>query len=224
MRTISKPSGLPIFSETPTGDSVVTRLFAEDPWRRAIAWPQGFGAGLVHRVDVTTSGALLVADTLDELRYLRAWLAEGRFARTYVFRAGGPAGWVAPEWTSSQCDLPVAYSREGAVRAVLRTRSGLPHRGEWVAATTRFQRLGDDRYAAFASTLAQHQIRVHAAQLGIPLLGDVLYGGAAPATGTAANRSFFLHHVGMVGPAGIHTEPVPAPAWVGDLRGLQPVG
>ena len=58
-----------------------------------------------------------------------------------------------------------------------------------------------------------HQIRVHAAFIGIPLEGDGLYGRK---TGSAPFHR--LHHVGLAGPNGVATDPVPLPSWA-DPRG-----
>jgi 23S rRNA-/tRNA-specific pseudouridylate synthase len=56
------------------------------------------------------------------------------------------------------------------------------------------------------STGVMHQIRVHAAFLGVPLAGDARYGGGRTDDG------FHLHHVGFTGP-GLRTEDVPCPTW-----------
>ena len=63
------------------------------------------------------------------------------------------------------------------------------------------------------TTGVTHQIRVHAAFLGVPLAGDRRYGGGAPPEGASEAVPFFLHHRGLAG-AGFATSPVPDPAWV----------
>jgi 23S rRNA-/tRNA-specific pseudouridylate synthase len=77
-----------------------------------------------------------------------------------------------------------------------------PHRGKWYPADTRLRLLGPVvggwLWEAVITTGVMHQIRVHAASVGIPLLGDKRYGGGAPPQGSAAD--FFLHHEGLTGP------------------------
>jgi 23S rRNA-/tRNA-specific pseudouridylate synthase len=60
-------------------------------------------------------------------------------------------------------------------------------------------------------TGVMHQIRAHAAFVGLALTGDRRYGGRPTPDGFDAE--FRLHHVGLSGPGGLRTEPVPLPAW-----------
>ena len=87
-----------------------------------------------------------------------------------------------------------------------------PHRGKWYPAHTRFRRLGKttdagDLWEAVITTGVMHQIRVHAAFVGIPLRGDKRYGGGTPQD---PKCPFLLHHVGLVGP-GLHPDEAPIP-------------
>src|SRR5690606_11456797 len=68
-RTLSKPAGLPVFPPhaDPAGDCLLARLLAEEPWRAALPWPAGFDGGIAHRLDVSTSGAVLAASDPDAL-------------------------------------------------------------------------------------------------------------------------------------------------------------
>jgi len=61
-----------------------------------------------------------------------------------------------------------------------------------------------------------HQIRLHAAFLGIPIRGDRLYGGGPTPPGSPDGVVFHLHHRGFDGPA--KTAAVPDPTWLGDAR------
>ena len=100
---------------------------------------------------------------------------------------------------------------------VVQRGQSTPHRGKWYAADTRFRRIrpvaGGWLWEAVITTGVMHQIRVHAAFVGIALRGDRLYGGGAPDGDRPANAPFQLHHLGLSG-AGFQTEPVPRPDWV----------
>lgn len=87
------------------------------------------------------------------------------------------------------------------------------HRGRWYPARTVFRRVQGSLFEAIIVTGVTHQIRVHAAFLGIALKGDRIYGGGPPASGQPAEAPFQLHHVGLSG-AGFKTERVSAPGWV----------
>ena len=210
MQTLLKPPGLPVFPPhaDPDGDCVVARLLAAEPERSGGPWPEGFAAGVAHRLDVGTSGALAVADDLAELRALRAAFAGKLLVKRYLFltRKRVP-------WAEGGCDQPIAHDRRRKRRMVVRRGASTPHRGRWLPAETRFRRMGVARegtlWEATMSTGVMHQIRVHAAFVGLALAGDPIYGGGPPVGGGAP---FALHHVGFVG-GGFATEPVPAPDW-----------
>ena len=63
------------------------------------------------------------------------------------------------------------------------------------------------------TTGVMHQIRVHAAFVGIPLLGDSRYGGGPPPQ-NAPSGGFFLHHRGLTDDSGWGTTPVDVPSWM----------
>jgi 23S rRNA pseudouridine1911/1915/1917 synthase len=126
----------------------------------------------IHRLDADTSGVLLLARSPGALR-LFSRLFEGRAMRkTYLAVATG-----APrqkEWT---CSLPVG--RDPRRRGVMQVK------GEQARdAVTRFSVLSSvgQRSLVVAEPLTgrTHQIRVHLAATGHPILGDPLYGGAPP--------------------------------------------
>ncbi|MEQ1568292.1 MAG: pseudouridine synthase, partial [Myxococcota bacterium] len=174
--TFAKPSGVPVFPPhgDPAGDCVLARLLAQEPARAAIAWPEGFEGGLVHRLDTETSGAVALARDLDDLVFLRELFRGRQLVKTYrlVVRR-------SPTWDTHRCDRPIAHDPRRAGRMVVQRGERTPHRGKWLPAETSFTRLEDTLFEARMSTGVMHQIRVHAAFLGIPLAGDARYGGGA---------------------------------------------
>jgi 23S rRNA-/tRNA-specific pseudouridylate synthase len=196
-----KPAGLPVFPPhaDPAGDCVLARVLARWPGR-AIGWPPGFEGGIAHRLDTATSGLLVLARAPEDLAPLRAAFAERSLRKHYVFRSAGSA-------PAQVVEIPLAHHPRRADRMVAARPTGrTSHRGRWYDAWTRFAPLTPGWWAAEMRTGVMHQIRVHAASIGLPLDGDVLYGGAPGA--------FVLHHVRMEGPGWASPE-APLPPEVG---------
>ncbi len=197
-----KPAGIPCFPPhaDPGGDCVLARLLEEQPERATVRWPERFEGGIAHRLDVATSGALLVADDPESLAELRALFADKSLVKTYRFRSEGRV-----PWDDNRCALAIAHDRRKKRRMVVQRGANTPHRGQWYPASTSFRRLVGTLWEATMHTGVMHQIRVHAAFVGLPLVGDRTYGGA-PA------EHHLLHHVGLRGP-GIASAPVQTPDW-----------
>jgi 23S rRNA-/tRNA-specific pseudouridylate synthase len=208
--TLNKPAGLPVFPphDDPAGGCVLKTLLADQPWRSAIAWPEGFAGGIAHRLDNATSGALLVADSLAELEKYRAWFYDHKFVKSYRMLTAG-----AVRWDRNAIDKPIAHHPTKKSRMVVQRGHNTPHRGKWYPAHTEFRRLGGPLFEAKITTGIMHQIRVHAAFIGIPLAGDRLYGGGETPTDAPPGVAFFLHHLGLEGPDHFRTAKVASPAW-----------
>jgi 23S rRNA-/tRNA-specific pseudouridylate synthase len=181
-------------------------LLGAQPWRAAVAWPERFAGGIAHRLDVPTSGAVWVADDLEELARMRRWFAEGALRKIYRFEAARDVPWDA-----HVVDLDIGHDRRRRSRMVVRRGAHTPHRGRWYAAHTELRRIGDGRWEAAITTGVTHQIRLHAAFVGLPLRGDKLYGGGPPLSDEVP---FHLHHVGLTGPGDAGTDPVEDPPWM----------
>lgn len=196
----------------PAGDCVLRRLLAEEPHRADVAWPEGFEGGLLHRLDTSTSGAVAVARDLDELRLVRDLFARHRLVKSYVLRAAR-----VPPWPVNVCEAPIAHHPTKRDRMVVQRGPNTPHRGRWYPAATWFRRGAGDVLHASISTGVMHQIRVHAAFVGAPLLGDRTYGGGPTPPDAPPGVTFFLHHLGFAGEGDADLEvvsaPVPTPAW-----------
>jgi len=209
-RTLHKPAGLTVFPphRDAAGDCLLARLLDEEPARAALDWPEGFAGGIAHRLDTSTSGAVVVADDPTELEWLRSLFTAHRLVKTYRLLAARSV-----PWDHNRCTRAIAHARRRRGRMVVQRGRATAHRGRWYPAETSFQRLGGDLFQARMSTGVMHQIRVHAAFLGIPLVGDRVYGGGDPPPHAPEGVVFFLHHVGLRGPEGFQSAPVPLPAW-----------
>ncbi len=131
----------------------------------------------VHRLDQDTSGLLLFTKDLDSYRQLAGNFAHGRVQKIYQGILAGAIRqsrcYANDSHQSGTIDLPLYGDPTDRPRQRVDQQLGKPSR-------THFRLLAKDpqsRWEFQPVTGRTHQIRVHAAQgLGIPLLGDRLYG------------------------------------------------
>ena len=158
---IDKPAGLPVHPG-PAGGPSVEDWFPLLSKRRDGPW-------LAHRLDADTAGCLVIAFRKAALLEAQAAFAAGQARKVYwavvrgdvtgtagtidrpLLRRTGPDGWrivVDPRGQAATTDWRVMGHGEGLTWLELRPRTG-----------------------------RTHQIRVHCAELGCPILGDARYGG-----------------------------------------------
>jgi tRNA pseudouridine32 synthase/23S rRNA pseudouridine746 synthase len=141
---------------------------------------------VVHRLDMATSGLMLFARGAAAQRALARDFAAGRVHKAYVAVVAGRL-----EGDEGRIGLPVGADWPR------RPRQQVDHdRGR--AALTLWRRIGGDahttRLALQPVTGRTHQLRVHLAAIGHPIVGDALY---APADIAAAAPRLLLHAAGV---------------------------
>jgi 23S rRNA pseudouridine1911/1915/1917 synthase len=148
--------------------TLLNALLARDPASAAL--PR---AGIVHRLDKDTSGLMVVGRTLAAVTALTRAIAAREVQRRYLAIAHG-----TPAQARWHIEAPIGRD------ARVRTRMAIVASGK--PARTDVERVAVGKgFAALRCTLHSgrtHQIRVHLAAQGLPLVGDRLYGGA-PALG-----------------------------------------
>lgn len=139
---------------------------------------------LVHRLDLHTSGLLLLARGREVQRQLAGDFAARRVHKRYLAVVAG-----RPPADRGTIDLPLAADWPHRPRQKVDRLAGK-------RSLTRYQLLGHDpasnrsRLALFPETGRTHQLRVHLQALGHAIIGDRLYGDASGAS--AADR-LLLH-------------------------------
>lgn len=181
---VNKPAGTPTIPDSSGARHALSSLAA-----RATGLPES-ALHPTSRLDREVSGLVTFAITRQGRERLEAARAEGTYLRRYValaqgaLRPGGPSG--------GRVDAPIGRAADPRHRRV--DPAGKP-------SSTRYRVIaeaGGVSLVAFApETGRTHQLRVHAASLGAPLLGDRTYGGpgrlSLPSGKVLGLARIFLH-------------------------------
>ncbi len=192
---IAKPAGLVVHPGAghPDGTLVDALQAADIPLAEG---GEGHRPGIVHRLDRDTSGLLLVASSPAAFAGLTAALAERRVTRRYLAVVAG-----VPGQARGRIEAPIGRDPRDRTRFAV-VADGRP-------ASTRYRTLasaevtglagGRSQSGAVASLACQlgtgrtHQLRVHLAALGTPILGDPTYGARPSLARAVGLERPFLH-------------------------------
>lgn len=158
-------------------DTAANFIIAAFPEAAAAGGP--LEGGMVHRLDLDTSGVLVAARSAAAYADLRRQFAEHRVAKAYMAMVVGDVA------EAGRVEVAIAHDRRHRERMIACVDPAVAERLGARPAATRYQPVV--RYGRLTLVRAEirtgvrHQVRVHLAGIGHPIAGDALYGmGRSP--------------------------------------------
>lgn len=184
---VNKPSGmLSVPGKIETADSVFQRVRKK--------YPNATGPMIVHRLDMATSGLLLIAKTKEVHQHLQAQFENHTIKKRYIALLDG-SKLEKPIKKNGRIELPLCLNPLDRPRQMVSEEYGK-------TAITDYQVLESSgeyiRILFYPQTGRTHQLRIHAAHpqgLGCPIVGDELYGMKANRLYLHAEYIEFCHPV-----------------------------
>ncbi len=178
MLVLDKPAGL--LSVPGRGDDKQDCLSA----RVQAVYPSAL---IVHRLDMATSGLIVMALNPDAQRSLNDAFAQRRVDKRYVAVVNGCLPTQTGAW--GEIDLPIGVDWPNRPLRIVDQATGKPSltRWQWVSFDMDCQ---TTRVFLAPITGRSHQLRVHLQAIGHPIVGDTLYGGQNPAV---SGQRLLLH-------------------------------
>ncbi len=180
---VDKPAGLVVHPGHGHPDgTLVNAILARHPEVAEVGDPMR--PGIVHRLDVGTSGVMVVARSQRAYDTLVAALSSRRVTRAYRALV-----WGHLESPNGLIDAPIGRDHRDPLRMAV-VIDGKPARTRYRTLTNYSEPATVAELECHLETGRTHQIRVHLAAAGHPVVGDGAYGGIRPGVSSARP---FLH-------------------------------
>jgi tRNA pseudouridine32 synthase / 23S rRNA pseudouridine746 synthase len=190
---VDKPAGmLSVAGRGPAGEDCLHARLRQ-------AWPDAL---VVHRLDMATSGLMVFARGERAQRILSIAFAGRAVDKRYVAIVAGkpePANTDDEGWAT--IELPLAADWPARPRQKVDAASGRPSLTRWRVAREALRAWeGGTRLELQPVTGRSHQLRVHLAAIGHPILGDALY-APGPIAGAAPRLLLHAQSLALAHPA-----------------------
>jgi 23S rRNA pseudouridine1911/1915/1917 synthase len=182
---LNKPPGLVVHPAAGNYTGTLVHALLHHCGEALANGPDAMRPGIVHRLDKDTSGVMVVAKTTAALETLSRQFASRTVQKTYQGLA-----WGKFRRTAGECRGAIGRHPQNRKKMAVLLRGGR-------SAHTDYHVLRQGKAAAWVEchlhTGRTHQIRVHLAALGHPLVGDALYGRARAGKGFPLPSRQMLH-------------------------------
>ncbi|MCL4105795.1 UNVERIFIED_CONTAM: hypothetical protein GTU68_028672 [Idotea baltica] len=179
---INKPAEFLSVPGKNISDSVLSRL--------KLLYPDAEGPLLVHRLDMSTSGIMVMAKTIAAHKYIQSQFIKRQVYKKYVAILDG----VLKE-KEGIVDLPLRVDLNDRPRQLVCYKHGKKAKTKWKVLEVKNNQT---RIKFIPLSGRTHQLRVHSAHtngLGIPILGDDLYGVLKDRMHLHAETIIFIHPI-----------------------------
>jgi len=179
---VNKPADLLSVPGKSIKDSVYTRIKAQ--------FPQATGSLIIHRLDMATSGLLMLALNERAHKHLQQQFINKEVSKRYVAIIDGIL-----EKTSGEIRLPLCVDFNDRPRQMVCYEHGKYAETHWQVIE---EKVGKTKLFLYPITGRTHQLRMHCAHpdgLNLPIIGDGLYGLRADRLHLHAQRLSFIHPI-----------------------------
>lgn len=190
---INKPAGISVHPGNPPRNDTVANWFINYcPSARNVGDDSEFRPGIVHRLDKDTSGVMLLAKNKEAFDSLKNQFKEREVDKKYLALVFGKSkrksGWI---------DFPIARSLKDPTKQVALGKRNAHQQKTKPRPAKTFYRVKEEfrNYSLIEvspQTGRMHQIRVHLAAAGLPIVGDRKYGSGTLKNALGLKRQF-LH-------------------------------